>query len=136
MTLPWLANWAGLHLLPAWPLILWCSGRGTPAEVARSGMSWTLSRPAAAWFALLTVRSPDDALRPPVVLRRRATREQALVYFHHREREVLLPAPGLYTSETPGPAALERLAGTLRSWPVQGRHGDLGLEETWQGWTG
>ena len=49
---------------------------------------------------------------------------------------MLLPAPGTYTHETPGTAALERLAGTLRSWPVQGGHSDLTREETWQGWTG
>ncbi len=136
VTLPWMRGWSGLHLLPSRAFLLWRGGRGAPAEIANSNMSWSLSRPAAAWFALLTVRSPDDALRPPVLLRRRATRDQALAYFATREREVVMPDPGPYTLETPGSAALERLAGTLREGPVHGRFGDLGREESWQGWTG
>ncbi len=137
VTLPWMRGWSGLHLLPSRAFLLWRGGRGAPAEIANSNMSWSLSRPAAADFALLTARSPNDALRPPVLLRRRARREEALAYFATREREVVMPDPGTYTYETPGVAALERLAGTWPNEPpVLGRFGDLTREESWQGWTG
>ncbi len=86
VTLPWMRQWCGLHLLPARPLILWRGGRGSPAEVADNGMSWTPSRPVAGHYALLQGRGYDlfqgrGDPGPPILLRRRAARDEALAYF-------------------------------------------------------
>ncbi len=146
VTLPWMRQWCGLHLLPARPLILWRGGRGSPAEVADNGMSWTPSRPVAGHYALLQGRGYDlfqgrGDPGPPILLRRRAARDEALAYFASWDREVVVPDAGSYASEAPGVAALERLARAsgAKDADRSGRRrdsGDLGGEAAWQGWTG
>ena len=78
---------------------------------------------------------------PPILLRRRAARDEALAYFAVWEREVVVPDPGTYAHEAPGAAALERLARASGAKEADrpGRRwdsGDLSREEAWEGWAG
>jgi uncharacterized protein len=95
----------------------------------RGGVSWTLDRATAVHFAVGQHLNWNQSSRP-ILLRREATRREALAYFPGEEQEVVL-APGPYTLDTDDAAEMTRLAGLAPGIDIVPQEPEPGWPADW-----
>ena len=141
--LPFLKTLCGLREL-ANTFTAYRGGRGTPEEVGTRGLSWSLRRWPASYYALRTHAWSVSLYGSPVLLRRQVRREEVLCWLKASD-ELILSGPGHFEIDTADAAEIQALydggKGELETSEAEGeafRRYVLATpeEELWQGWTG
>jgi hypothetical protein len=117
-------------------------GRGTPEEVGTRGLSWSLRRWPASYYALRTHAWSVELHGSPVLLRRQVRREEALYWIKGND-EVILSGFGPYEIDTADEAEIRALydagkdeleTSEAEAEAFRRRIMATPEEELWQGW--